>query len=96
MVMGWDRVRNDPWRTGRARRASRSVARSSSPVSQPATRPSSPGNPFRLFVFSAFEVLTKIWFSAGRAMDSGITLLPGAVAFASDSESLFVEPSGVL
>ncbi|KAF3565938.1 hypothetical protein DY000_02015749 [Brassica cretica] len=31
-----------------------------------------------------------------RAMDSGITSLSGAVAWASDSESLFVEPSGVL
>ncbi|KAF3501854.1 hypothetical protein F2Q69_00043897 [Brassica cretica] len=31
-----------------------------------------------------------------RAMDSGIASLSGAVAWASDSESLFVEPSGVL
>ncbi|KAF3557167.1 hypothetical protein F2Q69_00015486 [Brassica cretica] len=35
-------------------------------------------------------------FSAGRAMDSGIASLSGAVAWASDSKSLFVEPSGVL
>ncbi|KAH0867557.1 hypothetical protein HID58_074579 [Brassica napus] len=38
--------------------ASRELARVSSPVS----RPSSPGDPFRLFVFSAFEVLTEIRF----------------------------------
>ncbi|KAF3527846.1 hypothetical protein DY000_02039456 [Brassica cretica] len=43
MVMGWDRVRNGPWRIGRARRVSRSVARSSSPASRPATRSCSPG-----------------------------------------------------
>ncbi|KAF3583319.1 hypothetical protein F2Q69_00028977 [Brassica cretica] len=36
---------------GRARRASWLVS-----------RPSSPGDPFRLFVFSAFEVLTEIRF----------------------------------
>ncbi|KAH0858240.1 hypothetical protein HID58_086501 [Brassica napus] len=36
---------------GRARRAS-----------EPVSRPSSPGDPFRLFVFSAFEVLTEIRF----------------------------------
>ncbi|KAF2547208.1 hypothetical protein F2Q70_00022772 [Brassica cretica] len=36
---------------GRARRASWLVS-----------RPSSPGDPFRLFVFSAFEVLTEILF----------------------------------
>ncbi|KAH0868110.1 hypothetical protein HID58_075132 [Brassica napus] len=32
MVMGWDRVRNGPRRIDRARRASRSVARSSEPT----------------------------------------------------------------
>ncbi|KAF3563445.1 hypothetical protein DY000_02017519 [Brassica cretica] len=40
--------------------------------------------------------LIAIGFSAGRAMDFGIALLSGAVAWASDSDSLFVEPSGVL
>ncbi|KAF3541013.1 hypothetical protein F2Q69_00023604 [Brassica cretica] len=40
--------------------------------------------------------LIAIGFSAGKAMDSGIASLSGAVAWASDSESLFVEPSGVL
>ncbi|KAF3600942.1 hypothetical protein F2Q69_00034899 [Brassica cretica] len=35
-------------------------------------------------------------FSAGRAMDFGIASLSGAVAWASDSELLFVEPSGVI
>ncbi|KAF3602098.1 hypothetical protein F2Q69_00036368 [Brassica cretica] len=41
------------------------------------SRPSPPGDPFRLFVFSAFKVLTEI-----RAMDSGIASLSGAVAWA--------------
>ncbi|KAF2557930.1 hypothetical protein F2Q68_00017445 [Brassica cretica] len=35
-------------------------------------------------------------FSADRAMDSGIASLSGAIAWASDSESLFVEPLGVI
>ena len=34
MVMGWDRVRNGPRRIGRARRVSRSVARSSEPTGE--------------------------------------------------------------
>ncbi|KAF2616263.1 hypothetical protein F2Q70_00012230 [Brassica cretica] len=61
----------------------------------------------RQFLFPSKDCLKgmRVWrplswvflrFSAGRVMDSGIASLSGAVAWASDSESLFVEPSGVL
>ena len=105
MVMGWDRVRTGPRRIDRARRASRSVARSSEltgntavlagraglchgrarrrvhrqhgrarRASWPVSRPSSPGDPFWLFVFSAFEVLTEIQFFKGLSdIDSVVT-----------------------
>ncbi|KAF3502807.1 hypothetical protein F2Q69_00042313 [Brassica cretica] len=47
---------------GRDHRASWPVSRPSSPATRPTTQPSSPGDPFRLFVFSAFQFLTKIRF----------------------------------
>ncbi|KAH0868011.1 hypothetical protein HID58_075033 [Brassica napus] len=67
MVMGWDRVRNGPWRIGRARRASRSVARSSSPASRPATRLCSPGELARVTAELAGESTGNTAVLAGRA-----------------------------
>ncbi|KAH0869730.1 hypothetical protein HID58_076752, partial [Brassica napus] len=67
MVMGWDRVWNGPWRIGRARRASRYVARSSSPVSQPATRPCSPGELARVTAKIAGDSTGNTAMLVGRA-----------------------------
>uniref|UniRef100_A0A0D3DLD1 Uncharacterized protein n=1 Tax=Brassica oleracea var. oleracea TaxID=109376 RepID=A0A0D3DLD1_BRAOL len=132
MVMGWERVQNGPWRISRARWASRSVARVSSPVSRPATRscspgelgrvtaelsgestgntavlteragscrgrsrraswlvsrPISPGNPFRLFVSSAFEVFTKIRNIRMEDMEFGRTSIDEMTATSSDKST---------
>ncbi|KAF3504484.1 hypothetical protein F2Q69_00042333 [Brassica cretica] len=54
-----------------------------------------PSSAFFARLICAYVPLGRLFISPG-AMDYGIASLSGVVAWASDSESLFVEPSGVL